>query len=321
MRASFRRLSPLLILALLLGALALFHAAPAQAQETAVWSATLTADQSGVYFGCDNDPGLDDCSGTSGLTEDEFTHGAETYVIDQLIWDSDNDELTFLVFTNVDLTGQEIKTALNSLTLNVGGTALAISDATTETDRIVWSYDPDTDWTDGRRVWLSLRTAAQQSAFASAEGVLDVNFDDGGGQAIGWASSIFSSAPDSTSVDGMVQQDDGRLLVVGTQEYTTSTYIDAVRHDAQTNTSHYTTYNTETSCLAALVEFADREARCKLVLDNGQFPDVHRVWPGLVSETLVFGGADCDYDHVFAHCWIGARESIPTGLCLWLVSM
>ncbi|MCY4473848.1 MAG: hypothetical protein OXC83_00215, partial [Chloroflexi bacterium] len=72
----FLRLSPLLALALLLGALSLFPAASAQAQSPAVWTATLTVDRDDVYFGChDTFPSQDNCSISTVLTENEFRHG------------------------------------------------------------------------------------------------------------------------------------------------------------------------------------------------------------------------------------------------------
>ena len=135
-------------LTLLLG---LFAAAPAQAQ---VWSATLTVDQDDTYFGCDNTTtAQDDCSRSTVLTEDDFTYGGTTYTVAALFWQSNTDRL----FLNIDnVNGQATKTALSGLTLNVDGTALAVSAATVETGFIYWSYDPSPDWTDGQTVSLSL---------------------------------------------------------------------------------------------------------------------------------------------------------------------
>ena len=148
------------LMALVLAVFFVHDSQPAAAQGTAVWSATLTADQSGdVYFGCDNsDSTQSDCSSSTVLTEDEFTHGGSTYIVNLIYWQSAIDRLTFQIVGsgNVVLTGQATKTALNSLTLSVDGTALAISDATAMQNNIYWSYDPATDWTDGRTVSLSL---------------------------------------------------------------------------------------------------------------------------------------------------------------------
>ena len=77
-RARFSLLLP--ALALLLGALGLFAAAPAAAQTT-YWSATLTVDQTTTYFGCDNnDDDHDNCS--VALDDDDFTFGGKTYAVD-----------------------------------------------------------------------------------------------------------------------------------------------------------------------------------------------------------------------------------------------
>ena len=65
-----------LVPALLLGALGLSHAAPAQAQATPIWSATLTVkDASGSERGCATLGGSSgtECSTTSVLTDDEFS--------------------------------------------------------------------------------------------------------------------------------------------------------------------------------------------------------------------------------------------------------
>ena len=159
-----RRIAAYAVLALmaLAAVVAVFlYAPPAHGQQdSAVWQATLTADQSGdVYFGCDNNDGTqDDCSSSTVLTDDEFTHGGSTYIVNLIYWQSSLNRLTLQIVGsgNVILTGQATKTALNSLTLNVDGTALAISDATAMQNNIYWSYDPATDWTDGRTVSLSL---------------------------------------------------------------------------------------------------------------------------------------------------------------------
>ena len=131
------------------------------ASSDAVWSATLTVDQSGVSFGCDNgDASQDNCSSSTVLTEDTFSHGGSTYTVNEVRWQSDINRLYF-GFSGV--TGQAIKTALSSLTLTVGVIPLAFSDATVDSGSIYWAYDPPTDWLNGEAVKLSLRTAAQQS--------------------------------------------------------------------------------------------------------------------------------------------------------------
>ena len=147
------RLSLLPAITLLLAALGLFVAAPAQAQTT-VWSATLTADQSGTAYGCDNsDANQDNCS--AALTDDNFTYGGQTYTITRLYWGSTLNELFLRIGS---LSGSQMKSTFASLAMIVDRTPLAISDAGTQSSGLAFSYTPPTDWTDGRRVSLSLQT-------------------------------------------------------------------------------------------------------------------------------------------------------------------
>ena len=139
------------VVALLLGALGLFAAAPAQAQTT-VWSATLTVDKDDAEYGCSNTSGgLDNCS--TALSEDQFTHAGTTYTVDNIFWAADSNELWLNI---ASLTGSATKTALDGLTLNAAGSALAVSSANTFGNVVYWNYDPATDWTDGGTVSLSL---------------------------------------------------------------------------------------------------------------------------------------------------------------------
>jgi len=136
----------------------------------ALWEATLTADQNGFYFGCDNsDANQDDCSSSTVLTEHQFRHGGGTYTVNGLWWQSDNNRFYFNL---ENVTGQATRTALTSLTLNVDGIPLRINAATVDSGAIYWSYDPDTDWTDGRTVKLVLRSAAHQATAPSTDAAL-----------------------------------------------------------------------------------------------------------------------------------------------------
>ena len=127
-----------------------------QTTTTVWWSATLTVDKVSNAHGCDNAfTSLDNCSTSTVLTDDDFSYGGTNYTITQLRWDSN---INVLILDLGTLTGTQIKTALSSLTLNVDGTALAVSSATIATNDafIHWSYDPATDWADGNTVSLSL---------------------------------------------------------------------------------------------------------------------------------------------------------------------
>ena len=123
-----------------------------------VWSATLTVDVNGTLYGCDNDETThDNCS--SVLTEDDFTYGGTTYAVLNLAWDSTNNK----IYMSLSPSSITAKTVLGSLTLNVDGSAFAVSDSSGSGQTLIWAFDPDPDWTDGQRVAFSL-TAPGQSA-------------------------------------------------------------------------------------------------------------------------------------------------------------
>ena len=161
------------VVALLLGALGLFAAAPAQAQTT-VWSATLTVDYASSRdgspaYGCDNGssggPALDNCSTSTVLTDDDFDYptGGTTYTIDRLNHNAGGTPL-YLGFSGV--TAAAAKTALTGLTLTVGSgmsaKAFAIADATapsTSGSALSWS-SAGLSWSDGDTVSLSLTAPA-----------------------------------------------------------------------------------------------------------------------------------------------------------------
>ncbi len=176
-RARARRLSLLPVLALLLGALSLFAPAPAEAQTT-VWSATLTVDASGTYFGCDNDDGTqDNCSTATVLTDDDFGYGGTTYSIVNLFWDSATDTLTLTVAAGGStLSHSAAKTALGSLTLNVQGNAFAVSGSEGAGNELEFNYNPATDWTDGLEVSVSLLAPPRAPTVAPGDQRLTVSW-------------------------------------------------------------------------------------------------------------------------------------------------
>ncbi|OOV36321.1 hypothetical protein BO98_01715, partial [Candidatus Synechococcus spongiarum LMB bulk10D] len=158
--------------------LSLFAAAPVAAQVVSpnLWSATLTVDQDGAEFGCSTTHSSHDDCASPTLTENEFTYGGILYVIDKIYWQVSSNKLYFDVYesnnpgpTTFNISGQNKKTRLSSLTLNVDGTPLAISTATVETDRIYWSYQPSPAWTDGQTVSLSLLKPSAYSGTVTLE--------------------------------------------------------------------------------------------------------------------------------------------------------
>ena len=136
MRASVFRLSPILLLAAALVALAVLFAPggqPAQAQTTTVWSATLTVAQ-------DPNSGLKGCTGTqqslcnSQLTDDDFTYGGVDYTF-TTIYVSGGGSLNLRL-------NKAIPPALKSaVTLHVGSSQFPLADGN-RTQGIQW--DPDT---------------------------------------------------------------------------------------------------------------------------------------------------------------------------------
>ena len=141
------RLSLLPVLALLLGALSLFAAAPVQAQ-TDVWSATLTAKNIlfGGIVGCDNNDSGSECSTSTVLTDDDFTYNGQTYTIETIsLTPADNDgQALTIVFT---ATAASLVAA--DLTLKVGDFEYDLSDANNDSvtnlqwanPRLLWDVD------------------------------------------------------------------------------------------------------------------------------------------------------------------------------------
>ncbi len=175
MRASVFRLSPLFLLAAALMALAVFFAAgvpSAQAQNFV--SDHLTVDHSGGEFGCDDSStALDNCS--TAFDDNEFTYSGATYRITALIWDSVINRMTVYVSKDGStLSGSQIKADLGSLRLNLEErVALPFSSALAGTDRVWWSYDPASDWTDGQRVKVTLSQPHPATCSGAADSSLN----------------------------------------------------------------------------------------------------------------------------------------------------
>ncbi len=149
MRASVFRLSPLLLLAVALMALAVLFAPgaqPAQAQTTTVWSATLSVvvGTSTGLTGCSIQP---PCS--SQLTDDDFTYGGVEYT-----------------FTTIYVSGGSLNVTVNkaipaalksALTLHVGSSQFALAGAAfTGNDRVMTWTNSGLSWSAGDTVSLSL---------------------------------------------------------------------------------------------------------------------------------------------------------------------
>ncbi len=127
-----------------------------------IWAATLTVDVDGTndFYGCDtSDSSHGDCSSTSVLTDDEFTHAGKIYFIEDLYWVDSTDKfaIAFLEGTNKnDLTGALTKAAFGSWTLTVDGMAFTISSAAAGLASINWPFNPNPAWVDGQVISVSL---------------------------------------------------------------------------------------------------------------------------------------------------------------------
>ena len=158
------RLSLLLpVLALLLGAVDLLTAAPADARTTRepvvtpIWSTTLTVDfrTADGEQGCSGAPGHTACS--SALTDDDFDYGGTSYEFGDFFYGPAGIPVLELKLSGISSVSA-LKTALGALTLNVGGRQFAFSDAVLTNRapfRFGW-YRPGLSWTDGQTVPVSL---------------------------------------------------------------------------------------------------------------------------------------------------------------------
>ena len=145
-------LSLLPALALLVGALGLFAAAPAQAQTT-VWSAKLTVSSANRIFGCGPTVPVS-CS--VALTDNDFTYNGVTYTVTRVEYDDVPDILR--VGFNVVPSGQFI--------LHVGGVKLSTNDDLGVSNN-GWSWDPYLIWPDGQQVSLKLTTPPPVVSFST----------------------------------------------------------------------------------------------------------------------------------------------------------
>jgi len=142
-------------IAMLLGALSLFHAAPVQAQ-TEVWSGTLTAKSAvfGTGLGCDASTTGSLCSDTAILTDNAFTYGGTNYTI----------ILVSLIPTSPGPT-QQLGIAFSAsvadlaeadLTLKVGSNEYELSDATISAGDTFYWNTPGLNWKTDDSISLSL---------------------------------------------------------------------------------------------------------------------------------------------------------------------
>ena len=204
LRARLFRLLPVLALALLPGALGLFHAAPAQAQNTPLWSATLTPKAFTGSAGCSNGTAGKECSSTSVLTDDEFTLSGTTW------------EITYLVGSTaavgVDF-NRDVQTALDSYSLCVGTTALAFSSANHGSGDMTasWTTSAAAGWIVDTPISLNIATACAPPSVPTGvsveagAGQLEVTWTPPPGTVTGYDLQYTSATAGNVADDAAVQ--------------------------------------------------------------------------------------------------------------------
>ena len=128
-----------------------------------VWCATLTVQNlGGGHRGCANSVPGKECSNTSHLTEDEFTHDGTGYAVTSVQVRSGGELRLFL---NPDLT-----TATQSLVLLVGAERFAFADAVTQGVNYRYWNNTGLSWTSGDVVELKLAESTTTTTNTPATG-------------------------------------------------------------------------------------------------------------------------------------------------------
>ena len=150
-----------------------------------VWCATLTVQSiSGGHRGCANSVPGKECSSTSHLTEDEFTHGTD-YAVTSVQVRSDGE---LRLFINPNLT-----TATRSLVLLVGAERFAFAHADTKAANSRY-------WNGSGLSWTALSTVDLKLVEASTIATLsDLKLDDGNGTAVALSPGFLSGTTSYTA--------------------------------------------------------------------------------------------------------------------------
>ena len=154
----WRRPALLPVLALLLGALGLFAAAPAQAQSQ-IWSATLTVDDiddDGAYLGC----ATSTCP--SLLTEDEFQHNGEKYTVTDLFYNNGRVSLKLRgIQPSATSPAPQPGSKFDGMVLHLGTVRLPVGGVVRFSDTGWHNWNVDPQWTDGQQVAVKLEIPAK----------------------------------------------------------------------------------------------------------------------------------------------------------------
>ena len=191
-----------------------------------VWCATLTVQSiSGGHRGCANSVSGKECSNTSHLTEDEFTHVGTDYTVTSVQVRSGGE---LRLFINPNLT-----TATRSLVLLVGAERFALAHADTKGVNFRYWRSSGLSWSSGATVELKL---VEASTVATLSG-LDIR--DGNANAVALTPG-FSSG--TTSYTALVANTVGRITLTETtsDENASVAYLDVDDNpltDADTGTT------------------------------------------------------------------------------------
>ena len=220
------------VFALLVGALSLFGAAPAWAQNT-IWSATLTVQDLGGHDlrGCDNGSSGNGCDNSAVLTDDDFSYGGRDYTIYRLY--RSRDVLHLVLDGGVHFT-DDMK---ERLTLNVGSVRLALSDALHTRNLIVqnggqvWTgvaawANPGVNLVSGSNVALSLTVqpaAPTGLNVTPGDARLDLNWTAPSGTVTGYDVHYTSAAADIVADDAAASGADPATAWVDAEHTGTTT--------------------------------------------------------------------------------------------------
>ncbi len=161
--SAWRRPALLPVLALLLGALGLFAAAPAAAQTT-VWSSVLTVNAEGAGLGCGVGVGC-----KSRLTDNSFTVGGTDFVI-ALLQDYNSGTYSGQLRFQLD---ENPNDALKAMKLCVGSTSFSLS---SPFGNLYAFTDANLPWSAGAKVPLSIvASSASCPAYLGRQGSMSVD--------------------------------------------------------------------------------------------------------------------------------------------------
>ena len=119
-----------------------------------IWKPTLTVDQDGTRFGCDNDSynvNLADCSVVLG--SHRFEHKGETYRVESLYVSHESADRMWLIFNTQT---QQIKSKLAGLELHLGSTKLPVSASTEYSGHALFWNGVRPNWRKGQQVAVRL---------------------------------------------------------------------------------------------------------------------------------------------------------------------